>query len=182
MPFEEIQKTSVAALNPFTADDIVAILTERGWLSGVPSPEQFAWCGRAAALLGAQAADRGALGDLLVLVFRYDAKEILGRVESHTVISRYAAREVLRQLARMLLEDGPLTTERFNEIIEVLKVGMDLRGREIFHPLRLALTGIAGEGGLDRVILLLDEAAALRFATPVKSARERILEFCASLD
>jgi hypothetical protein len=32
------------------------------------------------------------------------------------------------------------------------------------------------------VILLLDEASAASFAVPVKSARERILEFCAALD
>jgi len=182
MALEETQKTPVAASNPFTVDDVVVILTECGWLSGPPAPEQAAWCERAAALLGVQAADRGALRDLLALVFQYDAKKILGRVESHTVISRHAAREVLRQVARMLLENGPLTTERFNEIIAALKVGMDLRAREIFHPLRLALTGRAGEGELDRVILLLDDAAALGFATPVKPARGRILEFCASLD
>jgi nondiscriminating glutamyl-tRNA synthetase len=182
MAFEEIQKTPVAAVNPFTADDVVAILTERRWLSFQPSPEQVAWCGRAAALLGAHVADRGALSRLLELVFRYDAKEILARVESHVVLSRFASRDVLRQAARMLLEGGPLTTERFNEIIDALKVGMDLRGREIFHTLRLALAGRTGEGELDRVILLLDEAAALGFAAHVKSARERILEFCAHLD
>jgi hypothetical protein len=32
------------------------------------------------------------------------------------------------------------------------------------------------------VILLLDEAAGAGFAVRVKSARERILEFCAGLD
>jgi hypothetical protein len=35
---------------------------------------------------------------------------------------------------------------------------------------------------LDRVILLLDEAAGLGFAVAVKSARVRILEFCARLE
>jgi len=59
---------------------------------------------------------------------------------------------------------------------------MELRGRALFHPIRLALAGRAGEGELDRVILLLDEAASLSFAVPVKTARERILEFCSSLD
>jgi hypothetical protein len=38
------------------------------------------------------------------------------------------------------------------------------------------------EGELDRIILLLDEASALPFAVPVKSARARILEFCSGLD
>jgi hypothetical protein len=44
------------------------------------------------------------------------------------------------------------------------------------------LTGQSGEGALDRVILLVDDAAALPFAAPVKSARSRALEFCGHLD
>jgi len=80
------------------------------------------------------------------------------------------------------LDGAPLTSERFGEIIAKLKEDKELRGRELFHPIRLALAGRAGEGELDRVILLLDEAAALPFAVPVKSVRTRILEFCAALD
>src|SRR6267143_2880056 len=157
----------VAAANPFIAADVLAILRERGWLAAEPSPEQHAWCERAASMLGGHASDRAALADLLDLVFQYDAREIISRVESHVVLSRYAARDVLRQVALLLLDEAPLTSERFKEIVTTLKDGMELR---------------AGEGELDRVILLLDEAAALSFAMPVKSARERVLEFCSALD
>jgi nondiscriminating glutamyl-tRNA synthetase len=168
--------------NLFSATDVRRILEERSWLAEEPSAEQRAWCERAAALLGPQAEDRSKLEDLLVLVFRYDAREILATVEAHVVMSRYAARDVLRQLALLLLNDGPLTSERFKEIVAALKERLDLRGRELFHPLRLALAGRAGEGELDRVILLLDEAAAAGFAVPVKRTRERIVEFCGALD
>ena len=133
-------------------------------------------------MLGGHAADRAALADLLGLVFQYDARGIISRVESHVVLSRYAARGVLRQVALMLLDGGALTSERFKEIVTAMKEGMELRGRELFHPIRLALAGRAGEGELDRVILLLDEAAGLSFEVPVKSARERILQFCSALD
>jgi hypothetical protein len=81
-----------------------------------------------------------------------------------------------------LLDGAPLTPERFSEIITLMKDSMEPRGRELFHPIRLALTGRAGEGALDRVILLLDAAAELPFAVSVKSARSRILEFCGCLD
>jgi hypothetical protein len=81
-----------------------------------------------------------------------------------------------------LLDGAPLTTDRFKEIITALKDRVGLGSREVFHPVRLAIAGRAGAGELDRVILLLDEAAALPFAVHVKSARERILEFCAALD
>jgi Anticodon binding domain len=172
----------VMAANPFTSADVVAIIREREWLTAGPTPAQLVWCERAAAILGGHAADGAALADLLGLVFHYDAREIISKVESHVVLSRYAAREVLRQLALHLLDGAPLDSERFKEIITHLKEGMELRGRELFHPIRLALAGRAGEGELDRVILLLDEAAGLSFAVAVKSARTRIVEFCAALD
>jgi len=165
-------------INSFSAADVISILQENGWLAGEPAEKQLEWCTRAAALLGLQVTERSALAELLALVFQYDAKSILQTTEAHVVMSRYAARDVLRQLALLLLDGAELTTDRFREIIAHLKENMDLRGRELFHPLRLALAGRSGEGELDRVILLLDEAAAAGFAAPVKTARERILEFC----
>jgi nondiscriminating glutamyl-tRNA synthetase len=179
---EETPTAPARAINPFTPLDVAAILHALGWLAAESSAEQLAWCARAAALLDPHAADRDALADLLVLVFQYDAHQIIAQVESHVVLSRYAARDVVRELALLLLDGTPLTSERFKEIVSALKDSLDLRGRELFHPLRLALAGRAGEGDLDRVILLLDEAASLPFAVPVKSARARILEFCAALD
>ena len=180
LPPDHSDASTVA--NPFTASDVAGILRERGWLAAEPSPPQQAWCERAASMLGGHATDRAALADLLGLVFQYDAREIISRVESHVVLSRYAARGVLRQVALLLLEGVALTSERFKEIVTALKDGMELRGRELFHPIRLALAGRSGEGELDRAILLLDEAAELSFDVPVKSARARILEFCSALD
>lgn len=183
MPPQEIPNAPpAAATSHYTARDVAEILREEGWLLGDASPAQFAWCERAAALLGPQVSDRRSLADLLHLVFRYNAQELLAKVESHAVLSRYAARDVLRHLALLLLDGAPVTTERFKEIITALKDRVGLGSRELFHPIRLALTGRAGAGELDRVILLLDEAADLSFAVPVKPAHERILEFCAGLD
>ena len=168
--------------NKFTAADVAAILRERSWQTSELTEPQHAWCQRAAALLGPHCRDRAALEDLLSLVFDYDAQAILAQVESHLVLSRYAARDALRELAAQLLDPAPLTTERFNLIIDAIKTRLDVRGRELFHTLRLALAGRVGAGELDRVALLLDDGAAANFSTPVKSARTRIIEFCAALD
>jgi nondiscriminating glutamyl-tRNA synthetase len=177
---ESSESTSNLA-NPYTSADVLSILKEKEWLRAKPTPEQIAWCERAAVLLGSHVPDRAALAGLLELIFSYDAREILAKVESHAIVSRRAAREVLRNLALALLEPAPLTPERFREIIAKLKQDLEMRGRDLFHPIRLALASRAGEGELDRVILLLDEAAALPFEVPVKSAHDRILEFCAAL-
>ncbi|HYL62361.1 MAG TPA: hypothetical protein VE077_07040 [Candidatus Methylomirabilis sp.] len=182
MHSEKTSNAQSAVENVSSAGGVLTIVQDCGCVAGAPSDEQRKWCERAAALLGAQAADAAALRSLLELIFHYDAGQVLARVESHVVLSRSAARDVVRQVALFLLDGAPLTTERFSEMVRALKEGLQVRGRELFHPLRLALAGRAGEGELDRVILLLDEASGLGFATPVKSARERILEFCAALD
>jgi hypothetical protein len=172
-----------AVVNLFTGADVAEILRGRGWIAGEEfSPELQAWCERAAGMLGSHVADRAALGELLDLIFQYDAQRVLQRMESHAVLARYGAREVVRRLALLLLDGGALDSERFKEIITTMKEGSDLRSRDLFHPIRLALAGRAGDGELDRVILLIDEAAALPFAAVVKPARARILEFCAALD
>jgi len=168
--------------NSFTAKDVLELLRAQQWLVAEPSPEQNAFCERAAALLGPHAMDAHGLGELLRLVFRYDAAQILQTVDAHAVLARYGAREVVRQLALFLLDPVAFDSDRFKEVVALLKEKLELRGRDLFHPLRLALAGRAGEGELDRVILLVDEAAVLPFAVPPKTIRARIVEFCGALD
>jgi hypothetical protein len=182
MSSEEHIAEHAARENPYTGDDVVAILREQNWVVGEPSAEQQAFGERAAAMLGHFAEDRVGLMELLRLVFSYDGAGILQSTEAHAVLTRYAARDVIRLLALFLLDPVPFTSERFKEVVAMLKEKLELRGRDLFHPIRLALAGRAGEGELDRVILLVDEAAVLGFAVPVKSVRARMLEFCSLLD
>ncbi|MGC1582384.1 MAG: hypothetical protein WA766_12935, partial [Candidatus Acidiferrales bacterium] len=98
------------------------------------------------------------------------------------VMARAGAREVIRELANLVLDGAAMDSEQFKAIVEALKSSTRYRSRELFHPIRLALAGRNGEGELDRVILLLDYAAALPLAAPVKGTRQRMLEFCAALE
>ena len=89
---------------------------------------------------------------------------------------------MIRELARLVLDGPDIDSNRFKEIVDAMKVSVPYRSREMFQPIRLALAGCSGEGDLDRVILLLDPASKLNFAVPVKSTRQRMLEFCTALD
>jgi hypothetical protein len=89
---------------------------------------------------------------------------------------------VVRELANRVLAGGDVDSGRLKEIVDAMKAALPYRSRDMFHPIRVALAGAAGNGELDRVILLLDAAAKLPFATPVKGTRQRMLDFCAALD
>lgn len=168
--------------NPFSGTDVLSLLREHGWLLEPPSAALVAWADQAASLLGRYAADRAALGAIIRLIFEYDATQIMQLTESHAVLARHAARDVIRHLAFHLLEAVLLNSDRFKELINALKGELQVSSRDLFHPIRLALTGRSGEGELDRIILLLDQASTLPFAVPVKSTRTRVLEFCAAMD
>jgi len=168
--------------NPWTAADVESVLREQGWLIEDASAEHAEWCERAAMLLGPHTEDRVALQRLLRLVFHYDAASLMAQAESQAALSRYGARDVLREVGRHLLAGEALDSDRFKQIVTGLREQLELSGREILMPIRLALAGQLGEGELDRVILLLDPASVLRWSVPVKGARTRIVEFCAALD
>ena len=182
MPPEDHIAEHPTHANPYTATDAIRLLQENHWLTTDPTPEQTAWADRAAQLLGHYAETPVGLANLLRLVFHYDAAQILQSPDAHAALSRYAARDVIRHLALLLLDPAPFTSERFKQVVTYLKETCGLRSRDLFHPIRLSLAGRTGEGELDRIILLLDEASVLPFAAPVKSVRTRILEFCSALD
>jgi hypothetical protein len=186
MTEETSAESPVALANSFAGTDIAAILHESRWLdaaheAGAGAALQ-AWLARAAELLGPHAADRAALASLLALIFSYDASEILRDAANQAVLAREGARDVIREFANRVLEGGDVDSNRFKEIVEGMKAAVPYRSRAIFHPIRVALAGRAGDGELDRVILLLDAAARLPFAVAVKNTRQRTLEFCAALD
>jgi hypothetical protein len=164
-----------------TAGDVAAVCLARGWVHR-ETESVAAWCADAAAVLGPQAADREALASLLSLLFSYDARAVLERPEHHAVLARQGAREVVRVLTLEILADGPVDSDRLKSVVTAIKEKLPYRNREIFFPLRMMLAGRVGEGDLDRVILLLDRSSGVEGLAPVKSARARILEFCAALD
>jgi hypothetical protein len=136
----------------------------------------------AAAWLGPYAADRDALAELLGLVFRYDAREIMASPEAHAVMLREGARDAIRALGLEVLAGPAVDSARFNGIFSAVRQRSGTSGRVLFYSIRLALAGRIGEGELDRVILLLATAAATPGLAPVKTACERMIEFCAALD
>ena len=178
---------AISSVNSFTSEDIAAILRERGWLSRESATAESetalqTWFARAAELLGPHAAGRAGLENLLARIFSYDADATLREPANQAVLAREGARDVIRELANRVLSGGDVDSDRLKEIVDGMKAALPYRSRDMFHPIRVALAGAAGNGELDRVILLLDAAGKLPFAAPVKGTRQRMLEFCAALD
>lgn len=112
------------------------------------------------------------------LVFDYHPEHYLRVPESRAALEREGARAVLRGFGQRLLADSWLTVERLRQILEDVKRETHWKGRNLYHPIRVALTGLPFGPPLDELVPLIERGAELDLPVRVKSCRERLLEFC----
>ena len=87
------------------------------------------------------------------------------------------ARQVLTVFIPKALAEGELTYARFREIAKSVQKETGKKGKDLFHPIRVALTGAVSGPELEKLIPIFEEGAKLKLARPVKSCAERLREF-----
>jgi glutamyl-tRNA synthetase len=96
--------------------------------------------------------------------------------ENSAILSVDSARTVLGELAhRVRAHSDIVTSEDFRLWMNDIKAASGVKGKELFHPVRIALTGAPSGPEFDKLIPLIEEGAALGLGIP--SVRERIERF-----
>jgi glutamyl-tRNA synthetase/nondiscriminating glutamyl-tRNA synthetase len=72
---------------------------------------------------------------------------------------------------------GQLTPERFKKIVNEVKAETGAKGKELFHPIRIVITGSHSGPDFDRLIPILEAGSHLNLPKHVLSVRERVEEF-----
>jgi nondiscriminating glutamyl-tRNA synthetase len=83
-------------------------------------------------------------------------------------------RVLLSFMAKIKAEAGPLTPQRFKEVMNEVKAETGVKGKDLFHPVRILLTGAHSGPEFDKLIPLLEEGSRLDLPTHVLSVRERV--------
>jgi nondiscriminating glutamyl-tRNA synthetase len=92
--------------------------------------------------------------------------------ENATILASEAGQRVIAEFRnRVLAEQGPITAERFKALMNEVKAATDAKGKELFHPVRIMLTGSHSGPEFDKLVPLMEEGAALGIT--VKGVRER---------
>ena len=116
------------------------------------------------------------------LIFNYDAKAALASTDNSEVLAWPNTEAVLARFTVKILEDesaceGKLTSEEFKKIINEVKAESGAKGKELFHPIRIAVTGSHSGPEFDKLVPILEEGSHLQLPRHVKSVRERVEEF-----
>jgi nondiscriminating glutamyl-tRNA synthetase len=122
--------------------------------------------------------------DRLRFIFDFDPQRSLKDEEVRSVVGEPGASDVIAALAEELAGRPRLDREKFRAAAAVIRQHTGRKGRALFHPIRVALTGQAGGPELDLAVPAVDRGADLPAASgvsPVVGCRERAAAFAAAV-
>jgi len=97
------------------------------------------------------------------------------------LLSAPQGRVVAEEFARLVNEKEILTSENYREIVGQVKASTKQKGRELYHPIRAALTGRDSGPDLEKLIAVYEQGSRLALPRKVMSCRERIQAIMGSL-
>ncbi len=108
-------------------------------------------------------------------LFALDSAKTRADAENAALLSSDLGQRVVGAFVnRAIGEPGPITAERFKSLMNEVKAEAGAKGKDLFHPVRILLTGAHSGPEFDKIIPLFEDGAALDLG--VKSTAERARE------
>ena len=144
-------------------------------------PEVVNWFGSITRMLVPSVDRLEQLPERASLIFNYDATAALASPDNAEVLAWPNTDAVLSRFTVKILEDesareGNLSAEQFKKIVNEVKVETGAKGKELFHPIRIAVTGSHSGPEFDKLVPILEEGSRLPLPRHVLSVRERVEE------
>jgi nondiscriminating glutamyl-tRNA synthetase len=158
------------------------------WLSAESVPiirlddEIEVWLVKVTELLAPSVDRLDQLPERASLIFNYDPNAALTAPDNAEVLAWTNTDAVLARFTVKILEDesaiaAQLTPERFKQIVNEVKAETGAKGKELFHPIRIVITGSHSGPEFDKLVPILEEGSRLKLPKHVLSVRERVEEF-----
>ena len=156
-------------------------LQSAGWVAA-PSPGDLSYLESVIPIAAASVDRLEQIPDRLSFLFNYSASRAL----ENPAIAQEArdAADVIKALARELDTSPPLLDrDTFRTFAKKVQQASGAKGKALFHPIRLALTGEAEGIELDLAVPAIERGALLERSgiTLIAGARARAAEFAAAL-
>jgi glutamyl/glutaminyl-tRNA synthetase len=163
----------------------VSYLERAGYVHGTLTPQGRAYVTGLMPLVNVSVDRLDQVPQRLKQLFEYSAETALKQSEIRTEVDTDAGRAVIDALAAELgTSPRLLDKQMFRALADRVKQTSGQKGRALFHPIRIALTG-AGDGPeLDLLVPAMEHGAGLDPAAgivPITGARERAANFAALL-
>ncbi len=143
--------------------------------------ELWDWFGRIVDLLAPSVDMLAQLPERAGLIFHYDPAAALACPGNAEVLGWPRTNAVIQAFAKCVQQErGPLTAERFKQLVNEVKIATGTKGKELFHPIRIVITGAHSGPEFDKLIPIIEQGSRLELPKQVPSVRERVEAFLAT--
>ena len=147
-------------------------LEKVGYVDPHSGPDVLAWLERVLDAVLKNLSRLDQLPEAVRVVFEYDAGKACQELEPSA-----AARAVLSAFIPKVLAEPALTYERFRALSKEVQKETGHKGRDLFHPIRVALTGAGSGPELEKLIPIFEAGSMLPLPRHVESVAERLRDF-----
>ena len=117
----------------------------------------------------------------VAIVYGFDAEAPNLDEAARAELANPESLRVAREFARLVAEREYLTFDAYKEIVGMVKKTTGRKGKDLFHPIRAALTGLGSGPELDRLIPIYEAGSRLNLPRRVMSCRERLAAILAQV-
>ena len=153
-----------------------------GFLPSDANKALLAWFDHVLSLVLASVDRLEQLPERARFIFEYDPAAALASLQNAEVLHGEKTGAVLdsfTQRARSL-GDAAMTPEIFKELVNQVKAETGARGKELFHPLRILVTGSHSGPEFDKLVPILETGSQLAGEKRILNLRERVEAFAAA--
>ena len=159
----------------------VPFFVQAGLLPATMNDATRVWFERVIALLAPSVDRLDQLPDRAGSIFGFDAAAALATPDNSEVLRLPNTSAVFSSFTGKTLDlhscGEPLTAERFKAIVNEVKAESSAKGKELFHPIRIMLTGSHSGPEFDKLIPILEDGSSLPLPRHVLSVAERVKAF-----
>ena len=151
---------------------------EAGLLVDSATAEVRSWIEKVIALLLPYVDRLEQLPDKAKFLLSYDAQRAVGAEDNQPLLTSEIGRKVITAFStRVRASHNGFSSDTFKAIINEVKEETGAKGKELFHPVRIVVTGSHSGPDFDRVIPLIEAGSHLPLPQHVMSVRERVEAF-----
>ncbi|HZN03720.1 MAG TPA: glutamate--tRNA ligase [Candidatus Polarisedimenticolia bacterium] len=154
------------------AAEAAPVLQEAGLLPERLTGDVTAWSESVVGLVSDRLSRLGELPGLLGVVFGFDLETSLRDEDVRGTLGDSRGRQVVSETLG-LLEEEPLTAPRLQTIVAEVRRRTGAKGKDLFHPIRVGLTGFSSGPELVRLLPVLDAGSRLDLPRPVPGCADR---------
>lgn len=162
------------------AEYALPYLKDAGLLPEVMSPAHWAWLERAAEAFVEKIDRFSQLPSFFSPLFEFSLSTMDD--EAKEILKERCSREVIGIFSEKMARIENFDYEVFSLMTKEIKEATGCKGKDLYQPLRVALTAKTSGLELDRFIPIVEEGAKLSFPTPIKSCAQRASETLSYID